>query len=81
MDDKLCDERHKALSDTVDRHEKLLDEHGEKIDGLTIASTQNTANLDNLAKSLDGQTKAIWGLVGAVGVALLGFFIWYIQNR
>lgn len=37
-------------------------------------------NLAYLTKSLDGVTKALWGVAVSIAMTLLGFFIWYVQN-
>lgn len=38
------------------------------------------SNMEHLTKSIQGQTKAIWGLVVMVLGVLGTFFIWYIQS-
>lgn len=80
MEQKVCDERHKAVDDKFNRHEKWLGEHEVKIDSLTKSDTKNSTNIDNLCKQLGSQTNAIWGLVIVILTSLAGFFIWYIQN-
>lgn len=37
--------------------------------------------LENVTVSLNNVTKALWGVAGAIGLSLLGFVIWFIQNK
>lgn len=70
---KLCDERH----DTIN---KRLDDHDERLGTLEKSDAANAVQIQNLAKAIGSQTKAIWGLVSTVLVLLGGFFIWYVQS-
>lgn len=86
--EKICDERHKAIDNQFNRHEKWLGEHETKLDLLTKSDATNTNEIKNLCNSIESQNKrmgsltnAIWGLVSSIGFALFGFFIWYIQMK
>lgn len=81
MEEALCKERHKAIDTELTRHSNWLNEHEKKIDRLDRSDAANTTALENLCKQIGGQTKAIWGLVSAVLMMLLGFFVWYVQNK
>jgi len=78
--EKVCKATHKALDDKIERHEKWLGEHEGKIDVLEKSDATNTANITNVCKSVTGLTKAVWGLVSAIIIMLLGFVFWYIQS-
>jgi hypothetical protein len=82
--EKLCGEKHKRIEDELTRQAKWLGDHEKKIDVLERSDATNTVQIGNLATSLEKQTKAIWGLVGTVALALIGagvgFIIWYIQK-
>jgi tetrahydromethanopterin S-methyltransferase subunit B len=87
MEQKTCDERHKAVDKEVLRHEKWLSEHEEKLDSLIKSDATNTNEIKNLCKSIESQNKkmgnltnAIWGLVIGIFFVLLGFVVWYIQD-
>lgn len=80
MEDKVCELKHKAVDEKISHHENWLKEHEGKIDRLDRSDAVNTTALENLCKQIGNQTKAIWGLVSSVGLLLLGFFIWYVQN-
>ena len=85
--EKNCNERHKAVDREIERHEKWLGEHEGKIDGLVKSDATNTNEIKNLCVSVDKQSKriggltsAIWGLVSALLILLIGFVFWYIQS-
>ena len=87
MDPILCEERHKAINEKFQRHEKVLEEHDEKIDTLTKSDATNTSEIKHLCTSIEDQNKkigkltnSIWGLVVSVMLVLIGFFIWYVQT-
>ncbi len=80
MDEKLCNERHKAIEGELHRHSSWLGDHEKKIDKLERSDATNTTQIENLTKAIGSQTKAIWAFAGTVFAALLGFFIWYVQN-
>lgn len=77
---ELCEKEHGQIRDKLSHHERWLGEHEKKIDRLDRSDATNTRVIDDLCKQIASQTKAIWGLVSAVGLSLLGFFIWYVQS-
>ena len=80
MDDRVCNEKHRAIDTELKRHTAWLGEHEKKIDHLERSDAVNTTQIENLTAAIGSQTKAIWGLVGTVLVTLLGFFVWYVQT-
>jgi hypothetical protein len=76
----VCEERHKKVDAMIAHHESWLGEHETKIDKLECSDAQKTTEIKNLVSSLGGLTKALWGLALAIGVALFGFLVWYIQS-
>lgn len=77
---ELCNEKHKRIDERLDVHDKRLDIHGEKIDTLEKSDAVHTNQIDTICKSMGGLTKAIWGLVTAIGTALIGFFFYAVQQ-
>ena len=80
MVERLCEQKHMAINQALDRHSKWLGEHEEKLDCLTKSDATNTNEIKNLCQRIGSQTTAIWGLVASVFMVLLGFLIWYIQS-
>jgi hypothetical protein len=75
-----CAERFQRIEDRLDRGEDTTHEQGEKIHQHDVEMTELRANINHLVKSMDGQTKAIWGMVVTLLTMGLGFVIWYIQS-
>jgi len=78
---KECAKEFQMLWDRLGDGDKKFDEqgreiieHGKQITGLQV-------NIDNLIKSMDAQTKSIWGMVVTVATIGIGFIIWFIQNQ
>ncbi len=87
MDPTLCEEKHRSLNEKLDRHERMLMEHDDKIDVLTKSDATNTSEIKHLCNSIEAQNKkigkltnSIWGLVVSVMLVMTGFFIWYVQT-
>jgi hypothetical protein len=87
MDQSLCDERVRAVNEKLERHERMLIEHDDKIDVLTKSDATNTSEIKHLCTSIEAQNKkigkltnSIWGLVVSVMFVLAGFFVWYVQS-
>lgn len=66
----------KQLETTEDR----LNDHAERIRGLERGVAVTDARVDSLCESLEKQTKSINTLIGTLATALVGFFIYVIQN-
>jgi tetrahydromethanopterin S-methyltransferase subunit G len=77
----ICSEKHKRVDERLDHHERWLGEHEKKIDALTTSDATNTTQIANLCRQIGSQTKAIWGLVSGILMVLIGFFVWYVQNK
>lgn len=69
-----CRDRFERIENRLDDGEKLFSRHGER---LTAAET----SVENVAKSLDGVTKALWGVAASIGGMLFMFLLWYIENK
>lgn len=81
MDEKLCVANHKRVDEKIDVHERRLNNHGERIDKLEQYQAKATVQVENLCKQIKTLVTAIWSAIGLTITTLLGFFIWYIQNR
>jgi hypothetical protein len=84
MEQKTCDERHKAVDEKLNRHERWLGEHEGKLDTLSKSDATNTQSIKELCGKISELVTTIrWLiglLIGPVIVAAIGFFIWYIQS-
>lgn len=68
-----CKERFKAIDERLAAGEKVFNQHT-----TDIAVVQT--NVESLITSMNGLTKALWGVCGTTLATLIGFFIWYIQK-
>ena len=78
----------------MERIEKRLNDHGErirmleignasqneKIDALCKAISDLATRIDDLMSFLEGCLWKVLGIGGGVAMVFLGFFIWYIQS-
>lgn len=81
MDEKLCISNHKRVDEKFNTHERRLNNHSERIDKLEQYQAKATVQVENLCKQIKTLVTAIWSAIGLTITTLLGFFIWYIQNR
>ena len=68
------------LEHIVDTHEKRINDHGERLDKLELQSGRLEERITALCDKLDVQTKAINWLIGLGATALVGFFMFVVQN-
>ena len=61
--------------------EERLDEGNKRMQALTDSLQANEINLAKVSTSLSGVAKALWAIVTLGSGALIGFFIWFIQNN
>jgi hypothetical protein len=73
IDSITCTERHVRI-------DARLGEHDTKLDALEKSDVRNTTKIDNLCDKLANLTRAIWVFVSVVFTALVGFFIWFVQQ-
>ncbi len=81
MDDKLCEVKHKRVDERIGIIDVRLNEHGKSIDSLQKYQAQATEQVKNLCSQVKDLVKVLYGFLTLGAATLLGFFIWYIQNR
>ena len=78
---EVCEKTHERIDERLNHHERWLGEHEGKIDRLDKSDATNTTKIDNLCGQIAGLTKSIWGLVITILTVLIGFFVWYVQQK
>lgn len=73
------DELH--LRDTLERYEKRLNGHSERIDQLEKNQAKTDVKIENLCNSLEKLTGTLNKLTYVLITTLVGFFIWAIQQN
>lgn len=72
---------HEYVMERLDTDKNRLDDHGNRIDQLEQDRTRLETKMENLIDRINTLISVGLGIVGLAGTTLLGFFIWYIQNR
>ena len=80
MDDTTCTLRHDITDKRLDGHDKRLDEVEHRQDVLEQSSVRTDTVVTNLCKKMDLLISVLLSCTGALLIALLTFFIWYIQK-
>ena len=68
------------LEHIVATHEKRINDHGERLDKLELQSGRLEERITALCDKLEVQTRAINWLISLVATALIGFFMFVVQN-
>lgn len=68
------------LKEKLDTHERRINNHAERLDKLEIHEAARDVKIDNLCDKLEKQTRSIYGLIGTVATALVGFFFYAVQQ-
>lgn len=67
-----CRDRFIRIEDRLQDGDKQFDKHGERLSGVEH-------DVSHLTKSLDGVTKALWGVAVTGGAAVVAFIFWVLQ--
>ena len=85
--ERLCKEKHKAISEYHDKIERRMDRHTERIDnlekfqvGTNIEIRELCAQIRDLVIAQERTGKTIWKAAGSLILVLSAFFFWYIQS-
>lgn len=68
------------LEHIIKVHETRINDHGERLDKLELQSGRLEERIVALCDKLEVQTKAINWLIGLEVTALVGFFMFVVQN-
>ena len=72
--------KEELLKEKLDTHEKRINNHADRLDRLEIHEAARDVKIDNLCDKLEKQTRSIYGLMGTVVTALVGFFFYAVQQ-
>ena len=68
------------LKEKLETNEKRINNHADRLDKLEIHEAARDVKIDNLCDKLEKQTRSIYGLIGIVATALVGFFFYAVQQ-
>lgn len=74
MNDELIEHRLNVQDDS-------LKDHAKRIDKLEVVQAEANTMIKNLCEKIEGQTKAIYWLLGLGATSLVGFFFYAIQQN
>jgi hypothetical protein len=69
----LCQKEFDEIKARLDAGNSKFEAHGEKL-------VELETNFTHLINSMNVLTKSLWGVATSIGLTLVGFLIWYIQN-
>ena len=76
-----CEKEFMRIWERLSTGDKKFETFRDKNNEQDIELTTLKANMMHLITSMSGLTKAIWGMVSAILLMLIGFFFWYVQNN
>ncbi len=79
--EKICEERHKGISEKLATAEKRLNNHSERIDKLEQNSVRLEERLDNLITQLSSLNTTMRWFIGLIIGAFVSFFFYAIQQK
>jgi chromosome segregation ATPase len=81
MDEKLCNEKHEEIKDKLKTHETRLNNHSNRLDALEQYKSKSEVQMSNLCEQIKSLVTTMRWFIGVLITSLLGFFVWYIQNK
>lgn len=75
-----CVEEFKKLHERIDKRGEEVREVQNTVHDNEIQITKVSDDVQHITKSINGLTKALWGIAGSTMATLFGFLLWYIQN-
>lgn len=81
MNDEVCVERHRAISDKIEIHDKRLNDHSGRIDKLEQRGASVDTKIENLCEQIKSLVSIMkWFLATSAG-ALISFFFYAVQQN
>jgi len=79
-DRDVCNAKHEEIDRTLTRHERRMNNHGERIDSMERSQSRSDAIIENLCEQIKNLVLTIKWFTRVVITSMLGFVIWYLQN-
>ena len=76
----ICKEKHKNIDNTLYKHERRMNNHGDRIDKLEQFRSSTENEMKNLIEQIKSLVSTIKWMVTTTIMILAGFFIWYVQQ-
>ena len=75
-----CQAEFQKLHDRIDKKSEELKEQSKSIHDNEVEITKVSEDVQHMAKSINGLTKALWGVAASLMATMFGFILWYIQT-
>jgi len=80
MEKTVCDERQRQIDYRLDVTEKILNDHGKRLDRIELSNGRLEERLNNLITQLEQLNKTMkWFITALVG-AYISFFFYAVQQ-
>jgi len=80
MDKSVCDERHKRIDEKLELHERRLNNHGERIDGLEQFKSSTETEIKNLIEQIKSLVTTMRWFIGLLVGSFVAFFFYAVQQ-
>lgn len=74
----LCEHRFARIEERLDQGDVQFKDQEKSIHSHDVQMMELRTQIQHLVKSMDGQIKAIWGMVVTLVTMGIGFVIWFI---
>ncbi|SHH69111.1 hemolysin XhlA family protein [Clostridium intestinale] len=81
MNEELCLERHKRITEKLDEHERRINKHGERLDSLDKDSVELKTEIKNLCKQIGSLTAILKWFIGLLVGSFVAFFFYAVQQN
>jgi len=78
--ESLCKERHKRIDEKLELHERMINNHSERLDRIELANSRLEERLDNLIKQLAALNSTMKWFMGLIIGAFVSFFFYAAQR-
>lgn len=75
-----CQAEFKKLHERIDKRGDEVNAVKNSLHDNEIELTKVSEDVQHIAKSINGLTKALWGVAASTMATMFGFLIWYIQQ-
>jgi chromosome segregation ATPase len=79
--EKICDERHKGITEKLSLTERRLNNHGERIDKLEQGQSEFRVEIKNLCKDIQNLTSILKWFIGLLVGSYIAFFFYAVQQK
>lgn len=80
MEDKLCEARHERIDEKLDKQDRRLDIHGDRLDRIELSTSRLETRLDGLIEKLGALNTTLKWFIRLIVGGFVTFFFYAIQQ-